>query len=618
MGPRELLHRIHEQLVMRRLSLAWRFRRTAPGNLSRRDSGFCSATDSQTFALDVDFSAWRVSVDELLEGHWPALGFSWQWTANADTWRRAPDTGRDWPRTFFGDIPYRPGNPVGDVRVAWEPARLQQLVALALVARDHPEAQARRAVSLLERELSSWTGLNPWLTGIHYLSAMECGLRIIAVCHALDLVRGRLAYPEETWSALLQIVGSHAELIEQRLSLYSSAGNHTVAECAGLLYAGVLFPEFPRAGRWLETGLRLLNQEVDRQVLPDGGGLEQAFWYLLFISDLGQLSLKLLKRHAQPVPQPLEQACERASGFLEAISCDNGDLPRCGDSDDGYALIPGLRLSLSGDRKRTRQPQQTFADAGYTRLRGNGATRFDVLFDHGPLGMPPSCGHGHADALSVLLWLDQQEILVDSGTYSYYDLQRRSYYRSTAAHNTAVIDAQDQAVQETAFMWSAPYSATLEGQEANGNDFYLLGRHDGYWRRFGVIHWRGLCFRDEGLYVWDHFDGSGSHSVDIFWHSAVPVHLDGPAGTLADRLGLEIEGAQTVLCEFGRQARPAALRSIAYGKQQEIWTVTGSWSGTLPHTLVTTFVLPGRKILPAVAAACQARFQRMLRCSLSA
>ena len=34
-------------------------------------------------------------------------------------------------------------------------------------------------------------------------------------------------------------MADHACFIAQRLSLYSSAGNHTVAECAGLVYAGV-------------------------------------------------------------------------------------------------------------------------------------------------------------------------------------------------------------------------------------------------------------------------------------------------------------------------------------------------------------------------------------------
>ena len=141
------------------------------------------------------------------------------------------------------------------------------------------------------------------------------------------------------------IAAQHAPHIQRRLSLYSSAGNHTIAEATGLLYAGILLPEYPGAARWRETGRRLLRIEAARQIDADGGGIEQATWYLLFITDLLGLAQALLA-HCGEAPEPaIDAALLRSRRFLNSLASGPDDLPRIGDADDGYALSPALRIS---------------------------------------------------------------------------------------------------------------------------------------------------------------------------------------------------------------------------------------------------------------------------------
>ncbi len=248
------------------------------------------------------------------------MNWTWRWQAGASSWHTAPDTGRQWPRGFFGSMPYRPGNPVGDVRVAWEPSRLQQLVTLALLATRADDHTAGRAVTVLEDMFLDWVTDNPALNGVHYISAMECALRLIACCHALDMVRTGLNKPEQTWTALVRLVDGHARLIERRLSLHSSANNHLVSEAAGLVYAGVLFPELSRAGHWRATGLRILAAQAERQVLADGGSAEQTFWYLWLVTDLYGLVTALLQHRGEPVPDAIDAAAARGREFLNAFA----------------------------------------------------------------------------------------------------------------------------------------------------------------------------------------------------------------------------------------------------------------------------------------------------------
>ena len=190
--------------------------------------------------------------------------------------------------------------------------RLQHLVALGLYVKQAEPEMCRRAVEVIETHLLSWIVSNPPLTGIHYVSVMECALRLIAVCHAVDLIRDRLIQPEKVWVGVLNLIESHAELIRKRVSCHSSSGNHTVAEAAGLVYAGLLFPRMDMAERWLANGLDLLEKEAAHQIRQDGGGREESLWYLRFVSDLYGLVVSLLRHHQQPLPQKLEQAWREA------------------------------------------------------------------------------------------------------------------------------------------------------------------------------------------------------------------------------------------------------------------------------------------------------------------
>ena len=98
-----------------------------------------------------------------------------------------------------------------------------------------------------------------------------------------------------------------------------------------------------------------------------------------------------------------------------------------------------------------------------------------------PLGMAPFYNHGHADALSITLSKNGKPFIVDPGTYRYNGVPRwRRYFKGTRAHNTVTIDDQDQAIQETSFIWSHPYEARLTAYQEENGDIFYHAVHDGY------------------------------------------------------------------------------------------------------------------------------------------
>ncbi len=596
MGPVELCHRVAALTIVKMLEA--RYKLGLPFACYGRNDivrfTFCRNVTTQLPTLPWKFEPDGNTVESILAGRLMVLGHSWIWEPNATIWRKAPDTSKDWPKTFFGNIPYRAGNCYGDVRVAWEPSRLQHLVALALIAR-HAEPQVRqRAVALIEAQLLSWTGSNPYLAGIHYISAMECGLRLLAVCHTVDLIRGTITNPDLVWPTVLNLVRNHADLIRRRLSVHSSRGNHTVAECAALIYAGSLFPEMEQAALWLSLGLSQLAIEASHQILADGGGAEQAVWYQRFTSDLLGLVCMLLDHQKRQVPPVIRDALHRSEMFLHTFTGHHATIPGIGDCDNGYALSPYLIFSKEGE---SRAPGlKTFHDSGYSVLQSAYPLAAHMIFDHGFLGLTPCYAHGHADALSVVLSTAGQEVLLDTGTYTYNgDQEWRRYFRGTRAHNTVVVDSLDQAVQETTFMWSEPYHAELiHKEESNDGSVFLVARHDGYVKRTGVTHWRAITYIPPGFWlVWDHLTGQGEHQLELNWHLGIQ-----PSVT-ADRYLLEagqwlvsvaIVGGETKL-HCGKTNPIIGWRSERYGQKKPITTIQTEYAGRLPHEFVTRIAI---------------------------
>lgn len=591
MHPAELWARVGDLCGLGLLAVRHRLGLTAAA-YDRVDPArhrFCTTEERllpAVIALDGPFAGEAVA--RVLSGGLPLDGWGWCWRRDPEVWHRAPETGRLWPRAFFGTIPYREGNPYGDVRRIWEPSRLQQLAMLGSLAAGNETARDQ-AVALLEAQFLSWIEANPPYEGIHYISAMECGLRLIAVCHAFDAARSWIRRPELVWPAVLQLVGGHAGLIRQRISLHSSLGNHTVAEAAALVYAGMLFPEMADAEEWKSLGLWLLEAETAHQILADGGGAEQGLRYARFVSDLYELVCAVLTAQGHSVPQRIQDTLADSRRFLSLMADSEGRLPPIGDSDDGYALSPWIRLPRHREAARA---FTTFASAGYSLVRGRGPSGPSLIVDHGPLGLKPCYAHGHADALSVLLRDQDEEFLVDPGTYAYSGCPEwRAYFRGTRAHNTVMVDHLDQAVQETAFQWSSPYQARLvTGRELPDGRVVVIAVHDGYERRVGVRHWRGiLCSPPDLWVIVDMLTGRGSHALELNWHlgsSPVPAQDGYRLQGRRSRLHLAVEGGRVEVVR-GCDDPVIGWRSPFYGRKEPLSTVQVTYEGPLPHEFVT-------------------------------
>jgi hypothetical protein len=413
--------------------------------------------------------------------------------------------------TFFSDIKIDPDS--SDVRAVWEPARLQHVTILLLYLLENQNDNDIEQFA--KDDVIAWIGNNPFLLGLHYKSAMECGLRIPVFFYSLKVLNN-LKDPET--QIIYDSIYSHAWWIERNLSLYASLGNHTICECVGLVFAGAVFRKHEDGRKWLDTGCRLLDQELSHQILEDGGPAEQSLSYHRFVLDLYWLAQDFLEKNQLYDCSVWRDRLLKGDAFLAAFRDESGNFPSIGDCDDGYAAAPGVG-PLRGEASAPVRIITTYTTSGYTVIRGERCSL--LTFDHGPLGMPPFCNHGHADALSFTYTVSNRPFLIDPGTYKYNGVPEwRKYFKGTRAHNTVTIDDLDQAVQETGFIWSHPYKTELIKNLELDSGHLLKAVHDGYNRlKYPVIHERSICWLEHSnLMIKDSFAGEGIHRFELNFH----------------------------------------------------------------------------------------------------
>ena len=455
-------------------------------------------------------------------------------------WFFSDQEGGCWPACHYAGINYRPGNTNGDVRINWELNRLQFLPAMAVTDED-----------LVKSILADWLTKNAYLHGPAYLSSMEVALRWVSIYRAVCL------FKKSPRPSLLQSLAGLAvasgRFIESRLSTHSSAGNHLIVEAVGLFWIGKAFQEEEIGRKWLKKARDILWKHSLIQLNPDGTSQEQSFWYLGFVLDA--LFHYLLLEDNKVIPKQVLDRIQKATEFVHEMISLDGSFPDYGDRDDGFVFrvngtykespFPSLlgigafffnrpdwfrdchyankRFEFWTGKKPSYpygietsssqlvffdKPQlRTYSDGGMTLMKWS---KGRLLFRHSPLGMGKTCGHGHADALSVLFYWNNVPVLIDLGSGQYNGDQKiRDFFRSTIAHNTVEIGGENQAKSIGPFMWEKSYETCLTKAERTPS-FFAEAYHTGYKNRFGIIHKRKCeWIAPYHMAIHDDFSGPG-------------------------------------------------------------------------------------------------------------
>jgi len=552
-------------------------------------------------------------------------------------WNRDHERGQDTPMTYCAFLDYRDVKEAGDCKLVWEPNRHHQLVVLGRAYRLSGDIRFAHAVA---EQLDSWLRQNPYGVGMNWRSGLELGVRLINWVWALDLIAESGAIDNQMRHRILDSAARHIWEIDRKYSYGSSAGNHLIGEAAGVFVAASYFANLKEAQRWRARSRDILCREILSQTFPDGGTLEQAIGYHCFVLQFFVIAGITARATGQDMPELYWSRLERMFEFLGVLSEGGDKLPMFGDCDDGYVLDLGhdphnIRQWLSvgaalyrradmkawaggvaepvewllgkaGRESLTAIPEpqskaitsKTFEDSGYYLLQYgefDSLDRISVVFDCGPLGKGTLAGHGHADALSFTLRAFGRDVLVDPGTYDYFSYPKwREYFRSTRAHNTVVIDGQDQSEMLGFFLWGRRAEVrclSWEPTEAGGK---VVGEHDGYTHlKDPVTHRRALELdgRYCGLTIRDDIIACAKHEMQVFFHIAEHCVVS-PAGE--NRYVIDI-GPGTITIELDHRLKVEEFK----GSEDPIcgWVSRGYHQKEASTTLVGGCICEGNTSL---------------------
>lgn len=465
-------------------------------------------------------------------------------------WHAAFQSPVDWPFRYSTEYSFSAEDVPGDIRTNWELNRHYQFVVLA---KSFYVTNNQAYLAELSDLFIDWNDHNPFMWGPEWSSPMEESVRLINWLFAAAFLEAS----EDTGAAELRkrlCVGAWcmAAHVRKHYSRYSSANNHTIVEAAGVAVASVVFGQ----RNWLEEALALLESEVVLQTHADGVNKEQALHYELFVMEALCLVSHVLSAAGEKLPKPIESQLRSMARYARACCVCKGRYIEFGDDDEGVILnlesrkqcYPEYVLALvsleigdgaryaedvaccetvdwlySQERVSDVRRLPLVANASIECFREGGVTvvRFDegravLAFDHGPLGFGQLAAHGHADALSVQLFVDGEPVLIDPGTYVYNGNQEaRDWFRSTGAHNTVNMDGKNQSEALGPFLWGRKANVLAFSLEASEGGIRMSAEHDGY---APLTACRSLNIAGSAATICDSFSGDSGCSVAARFH----------------------------------------------------------------------------------------------------
>ena len=537
-------------------------------------------------------------------------------------WHLDPKSGLSWRREFYEKVGrrMRPVEVLGDSKLPWELNRHQYFVALGKaywLTGDESFAEE------FTQEVLSWIRDNPERMGINWYSALEIGVRLISWGLAFHFFRDSSYFIREGAGPFLKSLYRQAKFLREHLTLdWEVRNNHILGEVAGLVFVACLFPEFREAGEWLGKGLQVFEEEVQQQTCSDGVNKEQATGYHRFVVDFLVLIVILSRRGALPASPGLEEVLEKMLNYAMHLSGMNSGVAMMGDADDGRgyvlsegatrfwdfreALAVGAVLFGRADFKFIAQdfaegalwllgpeglqafeqmesvtPDRTsvsFSEGGIYVLRDAWTAGSDVaVFKCGSFGLGGEgfCAHAHCDQLSFVLWVGGSPVIVDSGTYTYYG-PCRDHFRLTAAHNTLMVDGQEQASPRGNFSWQdVPHAECLSWGEDR-----VVGRLQ---TNAGISHQRELRHEAPGSWeVTDTLDGEGIHELSWYFH--FPPSLSLHQSEIDQQVMVKEQGKPFVAIHVPPQVRAEVKSdwlSREYGRKESNPLLVGTWRGEI-------------------------------------
>lgn len=473
-----------------------------------------------------------------------------------------------------------------DVKFPWELARCQHFLTLAQAWR--VTGEARFAQEILD-QIRDFHEKNPPGIGVNWTCTMDVGIRAANWAIALDLINNCEDIAEEDLFDAYCHLFDHGSFIRSNLeNTYETTSNHYLSNVVGLHFIGAFFRDLPSGAEWISFSSKSVEHEIDVQVLPDGADFESSIPYHRLVIELFLGSYRLSQHLGTPFSEHFAKRLSDMVNYLTGVLLPNGEMPIFGDADDGrlmiatdYAgwnrkdprhLLAPASLALGNNDWRLLTPEsgaweaiwwgfdisaytpgqmlpgenvKLYPDAGAAVSRSGPKHGRYLLVTNSIVGTVGFGNHKHNEQLSFEYHDAGVPLIVDPGSWVYTsDFEGRNLHRSTAYHNTIMIDEVEQNEFNPEWLFRMFEKANPEHLEfgRKGDAVVYEGLHHGYETQLDepVLHKRHFehDLATGALRIVDTLTGAGRHQLmwSFHLHPDVVAELDRNARLLILRV----------------------------------------------------------------------------------
>jgi len=339
------------------------------------------------------------------------------------------------------------------------------------------------------------------------------------------------AVADQTLIDLLKAMYEHVVYLLKFESFPPS--NKTISEGKAMLATACSFPEFADAKDWFDAASARLLEDMRIQVLPDGASYELTPGYQMAIASWFLAAYQVAQKFDQALPSELEAGIRRMYDWCVSITRPDFSRPSVSDAgslDAKYhdALTkPGRFLEneaaiwVGTEGKEGSPPDYTSIanpDSGYFVMRsGWEADAVYMLFEGGPFGR----FHQHEDMLSFDLFAHGQPFIVDPGIASYYPNPWTTFYRTTQAHNTVLVDGCGQKRRNQSIDEWVDSARDKTFWYSDDKFDVAMANYAAEWDGLddAITHRRAVMFVKPGYFLlFDELVGEGEHTYEALFH----------------------------------------------------------------------------------------------------
>ena len=292
---------------------------------------------------------------------------------------------------------------------------------------------------------------------------------------------------------------------------YHLLGNHLLENAFSLLFGAYYFQDETLYIKSKE----ILLVELEEQILKDGAHFELSPMYHQIMLFRVLDCINLIQNNEWKNRELLSFLSKKASlmlGWLNNMSYKNGDIPLFNDSSHGIAPTTD-QLDTYAKRLNIEVDKLILNESGYRKVSNK---NYECIVDVGNIGPDYIPGHAHSDTFNFELQVEGKPFIVDTGLSTYETNSRRSFERSTEAHNTVEINMKDQSEVWAGFRVANRAYVTY----LNEGDDFIEAIHNGY-KQDGIFHTRKWIFLNNKIIIKDQINKNTESISRLHFHPTI-------------------------------------------------------------------------------------------------